>query len=216
MRTVVLLTLLSFGCEPIEPSTELSQLTQARMDAAPSEPAAAQDAPAADVADGEIDTEADTEGGFDFDADSPEAVADADADVLEGLGLVAPVEEPMFPEDAPTEEPPLREEPNPMPGFNPDAPVVSRWTPDQAVSLSGAVQLISTTAQSQPPRAILGLADGTEVVVEPGTMLPDERIVVLAVGQDAVQIAEITPEGDRARMESRILQAMYRQGGGER
>ncbi|MFT6234384.1 MAG: hypothetical protein ACJAZO_004907 [Myxococcota bacterium] len=82
----------------------------------------------------------------------------------------------------------------------------------QPVVMGFGVRLVSTTSQSQPPRAILGLTDGREIVVEPGMMLPDEHLVVLAIGQDSIQIAEITPMGDRAKVESRVLQAMYRQG----
>jgi hypothetical protein len=64
-------------------------------------------------------------------------------------------------------------------------------------------------ADAQPPRAILGLPDGRELVVTPGTLLPDARLVVMAVGRDMVQIAEVTPVGDHADVVSRTLTPMY-------
>jgi hypothetical protein len=43
-------------------------------------------------------------------------------------------------------------------------------------------------------------------------LLPEAGIVVLAVGRDAVQVAEIIPAGDHARVETRILEPLFRQG----
>jgi len=56
------------------------------------------------------------------------------------------------------------------------------------------------------------LSDGTEVVVEPGTMLPDAHAVVLAIGRDAIQIAEVHPEGDRTRVATQTLSALHAEG----
>ena len=219
MLALVLVTLM--GCEPIEPSTDIAQLAQARVQAdvaqvtppPTAEPVVEDSAPEPAVA------EVETEDGFDFDADAPEPATEDgaemdDAALMEGFGIDVTPEEEAYPADMPLLEP--APEPSAPPLFPEDTPASNRWTPDQPVVLTGAVRLISTTAQSQPPRAILGLADGTEVVVEPGTMLPDAHIVVLAVGEDAVQVAEITPMGDRARMDSRILQAMYSQNRSQR
>jgi hypothetical protein len=71
------------------------------------------------------------------------------------------------------------------------------------------VRVLSTVAEAQPPRAILGFADGSETVVTPGSMLPGARVVVLAIGRDAVQVAEVTPEGDHARVTAQTLTALY-------
>ena len=71
------------------------------------------------------------------------------------------------------------------------------------------MRVVSTIVGAQPPRAILGLADGTEIVVKPGTMVPEAGIVVLAIGRDAIQVAEVVPEGDHTRVETRVIQAMY-------
>ena len=76
-------------------------------------------------------------------------------------------------------------------------------------SASWGVRLVSTVVDAQPPRAILGLPDGSEAVVKPGSLLPDVGIVVLAIGKDQVQIAEVTAEGDHARVVTRTVTSMY-------
>ena len=73
---------------------------------------------------------------------------------------------------------------------------------------SWGVRLLSTVADAQPPRAILGFADGTETVVTPGSMLPAAHVVVLAIGRDAIQIADVTPEGDHAKVQTQTLTAL--------
>ncbi len=74
---------------------------------------------------------------------------------------------------------------------------------------SWGVRLLGTIAQAQPPRAALGLPDGREVVVAPGSMLPSVGMVVIAVGQDSVQLARVTPAGDHAEVEMVNLVAQY-------
>ncbi len=71
------------------------------------------------------------------------------------------------------------------------------------------VRLVSTVSSAQPPRAILGLPDGSEMVVQPGSFLPEARVFVLAIGHDQVQIAHVIPEGDRARVETEMLSSLY-------
>jgi hypothetical protein len=129
---------------------------------------------------------------MDLDADTEALIAEATPTMVEDFAMLAP--EPVLAPNTSVSSPAA------IPAFQP-------------VAMGFGVRLVSTTTQSQPPRAILGLADGREVVVEPGTMLPDEKLIVLAIGQDAIQVAEVTPMGDRAKVESRVLQAMYRQGG---
>lgn len=82
------------------------------------------------------------------------------------------------------------------------------WTADDPVAGWG-VRLLSVIPDSQPPRAVLGLPDGREVVVSPGAMLPEAQVVVLAIGRDAVQIAEVLPDGDRAVVRSQMLSPLY-------
>lgn len=83
------------------------------------------------------------------------------------------------------------------------------WTPSSAVSLSWGLRLLSTVDQASPPRAILGLPDGSETVVKAGDMLPDERVVVLAIGRGVVQLGQVAPQGDHVTVESVFLKAMY-------
>ena len=82
---------------------------------------------------------------------------------------------------------------------------------EAAALLSGfGVRLVSTLAETQPPRAILGLPDGSERVVQSGDLLPDQKLVILAIGRDAVHVAKVIPDGDRARIEPSTLVPMYR------
>ncbi len=216
MRPLVLSILLLAACEPITPTGDLQGLIEPRPEPVAAAVAVAP-APTALPVDG---TPALEPGGFDFDADAPEdeALDDNDltdtGDMAEALGmdpdadtgeLVAEATPAMVEDFAM-----LAPEPVVDPGTSVSSPgAIPAFTP---VAMGFGVRLVSTTAQSQPPRAILGLTDGREVVVEPGTMLPNERLIVLAIGQDAIQVAEVTPMGDRAKVESHMLQAMYRQG----
>jgi hypothetical protein len=71
------------------------------------------------------------------------------------------------------------------------------------------VRLVATQPAAQPPRAVLGLPTGKEVVVSPGSMVPEVGVLVIAVGQGTVDLALVTPEGDHARVEQRTLHAQY-------
>ncbi len=83
-------------------------------------------------------------------------------------------------------------------------------------SAGWGVRLLGTIAQAQPPRAALGLPDGQEVVVAPGSMLPTVGMVVISVGQDTIQLARVTPAGDHAEVEMVNLVAQYaRTAGGD-
>ena len=73
-----------------------------------------------------------------------------------------------------------------------------------SVRLGWGGRLIDTL-QSDPPMAYLGMPNGPPVLVKAGDLVPEVGIVVLAVGRDAVQVAEVVPEGDHARVEPRIL-----------
>jgi hypothetical protein len=70
------------------------------------------------------------------------------------------------------------------------------------------IRLVGTVPGAQPPRAILGLPDGKEVVVTPGTLVPDLGVVVLAIGNNTAEIAEIRPAGDHASVKARTLQSL--------
>lgn len=82
------------------------------------------------------------------------------------------------------------------------------WTPSTPPQGSWGVRLVGTMSDAQPPRAILGLGSGEEIVVEPGSFVVGERVVVTAIGRDAVQIARVTPDGDRVRIDAETLTAL--------
>jgi hypothetical protein len=118
--------------------------------------------------------------------------------VDEAALLAAALGEAPPPSDAPLPGPPTATVPRRDP-----------WRPGQAVEGFG-VRLLSVTPQSTPPRAILSLPSGEEIVIQPGTMIPEHHLVVMAVGEDAVQVARIVADGDRVRVETQDLSALYR------
>jgi len=125
--------------------------------------------------------------------DTEPAVAEADVPQV----APEPDVEPVEPEAAP--------QPEPLPAtqtFAQFAPVAAAAWP---------LRLVATVPGAQPPRAILGLPGGTEVVVTPGTMLPDAGVVVMAIGSDSVDLAEVRPAGDHAVVQGRTLQAQRSQ-----
>lgn len=71
------------------------------------------------------------------------------------------------------------------------------------------VRLVRTLPETLPPRAIIGLPDGSETVVSPGTMLPEQGIVVISIGSSSAEIARIAPQGDYAAVQSATLTAQY-------
>jgi hypothetical protein len=71
------------------------------------------------------------------------------------------------------------------------------------------VRLVKTIPDAQPPRAVLGLPNGKEIVVTPGTMIPEEGLVVVAVGPNRVQLSQVKSQGDHASITSFTLDAMY-------
>lgn len=71
------------------------------------------------------------------------------------------------------------------------------------------VRVVSTLPQAQPPRAILGLPSGEEVVVAPGSMLAAEGLVVMSVTAGKVQLARVEGAGDHARIEAIEVSSQY-------
>ncbi|MCP4808743.1 MAG: hypothetical protein GY913_16160 [Proteobacteria bacterium] len=71
------------------------------------------------------------------------------------------------------------------------------------------IRLMQTLHTASPPRAALGLPNGDEVVVAPGSILADVGVIVVAVGDGMVQLAHVQPEGDHAEIETVTLTAQY-------
>lgn len=173
--------------------------------------------PSANVVEG-----ADTDG-FELDSYKDEqAAADRtaeDAEDPEDLAAELGAEGVEVPEDPTVDRPPAGP-PLAPPGYPPATgqpvppagmavPPAPRWTPTNPVTLSWGLRLVSTVDGATPPRAILGLPDGSEEVVKAGDLLPEVGVVVLAVGQDVVQLGRVTPSGDHAQVESVFLSAMF-------
>ena len=94
-------------------------------------------------------------------------------------------------------------------------PTSSTSTPIQP-QLDGAqpaegwpLRLISTVPQAFPPRAIIGLPDGTETVVSPGSMLADHQVVVISIGASNIQLAQVSSRGDHAAIAPITLFSQY-------
>lgn len=68
---------------------------------------------------------------------------------------------------------------------------------------------MTTVPSAQPPRAILGLPDGREVVVTPGSMVPEAGLVVLSIGPQSVQLARVQATGDHATVAAFNLTPQY-------
>lgn len=147
-------------------------------------------------------------------------VPDPDFDVPEPivlhssqLGQPAPGEEPVAEAPAPVEEP-VADDPVQEPA---PAPVALYADPSVGFATSsfstGAwpLRLVATVPGAQPPRAILGLPSGEEIVVTPGSMLPAAGVVVMAIGTESVDLAEIKPAGDHAVVQGRTLQSQRSQ-----
>ncbi len=88
----------------------------------------------------------------------------------------------------------------------PDAPPPAVGLPPQT---RWPVRLVSTLPQAQPPRAILGLPSGKEIVVSPGSMLADEGLVVVAITAGQVELAQVEPAGDHAKITPITLSSQY-------
>jgi hypothetical protein len=160
---------------------------------------------------------------------APAGVSAPVAEATPALDPLFPTEEPIVihsselgkasakaPAAAPAEQPAPAEA-----GAAPQAapttvPAVALTTPAPAVlgsvSLGGGawpLRLVATVPSAQPPRAILGLPGGGEVVVTPGTMLPEANVVVMAVGAASVELAMILPAGDHAVVQPRTLLSLH-------
>jgi hypothetical protein len=124
------------------------------------------------------------------------------ADEGDAVADVEPEPEPVAAEPEPEPEPIMVEAPAAMTTFQGMLqPVAGSWP----------LRLVATVPGAQPPRAILGLPGGSEVVVTPGTMLPEAGVVVMAIGSGTIDLAEVRPAGDHAVVQGVSLQAQRSQ-----
>lgn len=187
------------GCEQSEPSfgDMFSPVSVDRPAPAPAAPDAAPE-PVPD-------------GSFDF------AGADRQDEEEDGEGLDdQALQASLFGVDpSQIEEPPP---PAPAPAPAAVAPVaapsvsVPLWEPDAPIGGSWGLRLLATVHDVQPPRAMIALPDGTELVVQPGQMLPEHKLIVLAVGNEAIQVARVTPQGFYAKVETETVASLFSSG----
>ena len=185
--------LMFIGCEPVTPSgNPLEPATVAPTSSKPATSAATENVP-----DGAEEAE--------------EAEEDAKFTISsEELNQLANGELPgtQEPEEEVAEEKPAVEEVAEAPPVAEAAePTTSGWS--QAVGKAWPVRLVTTIPNAAPPRAILGLPNGKEIVVNPGTMVPEMGLVVVAISPNSAEIARIAPAGDHATIESMTLRAQY-------
>jgi hypothetical protein len=137
-----------------------------------------------------------------------DAVLDAEA---KGEPMAAPVAEPAAePAAAPAAE--TVAAPVVAPAVAVAAVTAPGLAPSQPMVMGGAawpVRLVRTLPDTLPPRAILGLPDGREIVVTPGSMVPDQGLVVVAIGRQSAQLARVSAQGDHAAIQPMMLNAQY-------
>ncbi len=130
--------------------------------------------------------------------DSPPPIKLSSEDMAKGtvaIATAAGVDVDTLPGAAPAAAPAAAAAAVPAVGL----PPTTRWP----------VRLVSTLPQAQPPRAILGLPSGEEIVVSPGSMLADQGLVVVSVSAGKVDLAQIEPAGDHATITNIELSAQY-------
>ena len=190
MHRLLLLALIC-GCEQIEPSGNPLQPAQVAAAAPTAVPVHVVDGPAA------IEDPEET-----FSLSSEEMAPGASVEVVEEGADRTPPSADATPvatatdDVAPTASAPV------------SAAAVSIGWPQQ-VGKAWPVRLVTTVPNASPPRAILGLPDGKEIVVNPGSMVPDFGLVVVAISPGAAELAKIAPAGDHATIESVTLRAQY-------
>ncbi|MEZ4321559.1 MAG: hypothetical protein R3F61_29065 [Myxococcota bacterium] len=203
MRLLPLFVLMA--CEPMPPTgNPLAPVPAARP--AASGPKTGTPAP---VPSTEAPKPSGTGSGFDFDEDAGSDDGSTDAEPLDAATLLALSQGKQPPRPAPTAAPVPAPAPEPVSVPVMAAPAMPVWDPAAAVPADWGVRLVSTLVELQPPRAVLGLSDGSEVVVQPGTFLPDQRLVVMAVGRNAVQVSRVIPDGYQARVETHTISSLF-------
>ena len=135
--------------------------------------------------------------------------------VAPGTGPAAPGSPPHAtgprpPQASPAGPPPWGAPPDGPPPVGPRAPwVPGRHGPEAPppVSPGGTprLHLVSALVGLSPPRAVLELPDGHEVVVRAGQQLPEWSLVVVAIEPGALELALVRPEGGHATLEPLIL-----------
>lgn len=191
------------ACDPIAPSDDI--FSPRKVVAAAAVPVAAVQV------DDSTEAAPVDDGSFDFDSEDRKD-DEADGEEVDPLQLQARLfgaDPSAMPAPAPAPVP----APAPAEAAVAGAPMMGMappvWNAGQPLEGSWGIRLVAVVTGVQPPRAVIALSDGTEVVVQPGDMLPEARIVVMAVGANAVQLAHVSPEGFYASVRTETIASLY-------
>ena len=198
-----MLTLLLVACQSVEPSWDL--FTPVAAECGPEGEAVAEEAVVVDPMFEEMRRRAAC-------ADDP---LNCDPDDAESEPEVAEVVEVEPEPEADAEAEPAESEPEPEPepavaeAEDETAPAALPDPIGMATQPNWGVRLLKTLPTAQPPRAALGLSDGTELVVSPGSMIPEAGLVIVSVGDGIAQVATVEAAGDHAQIGTLTLHAQY-------
>lgn len=193
MRAFIALALALAGCQDI-PSRGILQPAPASSSQQPT-PRPTAGTPAAPT-----EGTGTTTGGFDFEGEDRKEEDDLlpeDVDEIELQADLLGVDPSQISQPAPA-APQAYIPAMPMPLWEPDHPLDGGW----------GLRVVATIHDVQPPRAVIATADGQELVVQPGQMLPNHRLVILAVGHGVVQVARVTPQGFYAKVETETVSSL--------
>jgi hypothetical protein len=190
MRTVLFMSFIA-ACEQVTPAGNPLKPVVVKAESAAEE--------STEVPDG---TPLEEDEVFSISSEEMQAIAEGKDPSVPGE-TPADVAEETAPVDLPAAASAVAKEHSPPP----ESSVTQGW-PKQ-VADAWPVRLVTTVPNASPPRAILGLPDGREVVVNPGSMVPDLGLVVVAISPNSAEIAKILPAGDHATIESMTLTAQY-------
>ena len=70
------------------------------------------------------------------------------------------------------------------------------------------VQVIGILDESFPKRAVLRRANGSEISVQAGEFISEEKLVVLAIGKNHVSLVKVRPDGNVATIQQMDLQPL--------
>ena len=135
----------------------------------------------------------------------PDADTEKNADNGESISATVAPQEPASSPTAQAVPPATATASSPTPV----SPVAAAAGWGEVIGKKWPVRLVTTVPNATPPRAILGLPDGREVVVNPGSMVPDMGLVVVAIAPNSAELARIAPAGDHATIETVTLRAQY-------
>ena len=85
---------------------------------------------------------------------------------------------------------------------NVDAPSQVIQNVPLSASNQWPLRLVKTEMQLNPPRAILGLPNGEEIVIRSGSFIEEHKLVVMGIGSRTVSLAKVHAQGDHAKIET--------------